>query len=83
MRRFVVIPKRISRLSFRSTLFCCHSEARSAQESVVPCSTTALYPRTLPFPFFLTLQNELTPNHANITVKKIATTSHFNPDCPA
>ena len=34
------------------------------------------------FPFRLTLQNELTPNHANATVKQIATTTRPNPACP-
>ncbi len=39
--------------------------------------------RALPFPFCLTLQNELTPNHANVTVKQIATTTRPTPARPA
>ena len=33
-------------------------------------------------PFCLTLQNELIPNHANVTVKQIATTTPRNPARP-
>ena len=33
--------------------------------------------------FFLTLQNELTPNQANVKVKQVATTTRPNPVFPA
>jgi hypothetical protein len=60
---------------------------------VIPRSvaTRNLLPRAVPhanhyralLPFFLTLQNELTPNHTNVAVKQIATTTRPNPVCPA
>ncbi len=40
-------------------------------------------PRHYRRPFCLTLQNELTPNQANVTVKQIATTTPRNPARPA
>jgi len=35
------------------------------------------------YPFFFTLQNEVTPNHANVTVKQIAITTRPDPTRPA
>jgi hypothetical protein len=69
---FFVIPNR--------SLFC-HSEPRSGEESAVPCGAPVLANHHLAplLPFFLTLQNELTPNHANVTVKQIATATRPKP----
>lgn len=39
--------------------------------------------RVTSFPFCRTLQNELTPNHANVTVKQIAITTRPTPIRPA
>ena len=88
--RFVQTPKS---LSFRSAIYLCHSEARSAL--VIPkraaqrnllspaAPLTQSHHRAPPLPFCLTLQNELTPNHANVTVKQTATTTRPTPTRPA
>ena len=62
----------------------CHSEARSAEEPAVACSIDA-FARHYHAHLLLdrTLQNELTPNQANISVKQIATATRPKPTFPA
>jgi len=91
MRENIVIPMReIS--SFRSKEYC-HSQAKSiviptraAQRNLLSQAASLHSPhrhRAPPLPFCRTLQNELTPNHANVKVKQIATTTRPSPARPA
>ena len=62
----------------------CHSEARSAEEPAVFCSIDECADRyRAHLPRDRTLQNELTPNQANISVKQIATATRPKPTFPA